>query len=107
MAENKNSFLAYPLCLVKQAFFVIAQISLTLLTTILLGYFLLNLGPVNWILKTHAGYHAHLWLMSALGLDGIEDALDSLIILSYSGMLPPSSWLCRTLTQYLQKPSLR
>jgi hypothetical protein len=80
---------------------MLARIIFIVTLTVVLGYCVLNLGPVNWILHTRTGTDAHGWLLSALGVEGIEYTLDSLIIMSYSAMLPPSTWICTLLTRHL------
>jgi hypothetical protein len=86
---------------------ILLEISFTLTLSGLLAYALMNLGPVEWILHTRIGSDAHGWLLSAMGVEGIEYTLDSVIIMSFSAMLPPSIWLCRSLTRYLLTVKLR
>jgi hypothetical protein len=71
-----------------------AQVILILGLTIILGYFILNLGPINYLLTTQIGRNAHHWIMSIFGWKGCESALDTLIVVSYSAVLPVAIWLC-------------
>lgn len=77
------------------------QVTLTLTLTIIFGYILLNLGPVTWIHQTWIGSHALGWLLQFMGWEGIEYTLDTLILLSYGSMLPPSIWISVVLSRYL------
>lgn len=80
---------------------MLAKTFFTFTLSVLLGYVVLNLGPVHWVLDSEIGFKYHVSLLTKLGWDGIEDALDSLIIMSYSAMLPPSTWICSLLTRHL------
>lgn len=79
-----------------------AQVILILGLTIILGYFILNLGPINFFLTTQIGRDALHWIMSIFGWEGCESALDTLIVVSYSAVLPIAIWLCVLLTRWMK-----
>jgi hypothetical protein len=87
--------------LIKNTLIKVLQITLTLAMTLFLAYCMMNWGPFDWILQTKAGRDAHSWLLSSIRWYGCESSLDSLVTLAFFSMLPPSIWICVSLSRYL------
>lgn len=83
------------------------KVILTLALTALLGYIILNCGPAKWIIHTQIGLKARIWLLGFMGWEGIEYTLDTLILLSYGSMLPPSIWISVVISRYLGTVKIR
>jgi hypothetical protein len=86
---------------------ILLKFSFTLTLSGLLAYALMNLGPVEWILHTRIVSDAHSKLLDFVGWYGCEGSIDLIVTMSFSAMLPPSIWLCRSLTRYLRTVKLR
>jgi len=81
----------------------IAQIVFTLALTVALGYCVLNLGPIKWMLQNGVLREIFFWLMGVLDLQGTEDAEDLLSLISLCLALPPSILICVLAKGFLQK----
>ncbi|MDH0748358.1 hypothetical protein N5D61_18715 [Pseudomonas sp. GD03842] len=85
----------------------IVQTIVTLTLTLSLAYCLMRGGPVDWVLATKTGADAHDWLLDSISWYGCESSEDALITLAIFSMLPPSIWICLSLSRYLKRVIVR
>lgn len=78
------------------------KVFFTIVLTLLLGYCVMNLGPVKWILQTELGRDAFYWIFAKVDWQGTEGAEDLLCLLSLSAMLIPSMIICMATTRLLR-----
>lgn len=80
-----------------------AQLIFTLLLTIVLGYCVLKLAPVKWILHSEMGSSINLWLMASMSANDLKDILDTFTLIWLSMVPSFAIWICVLLTRYLKQ----
>jgi len=81
----------------------IAQIAFTLAITVVLGYCVLNLSPVQWLFDSRVGASAHEWFLEAMGSKDLRDMLDCFTLMWLSMTPSLAIWICVLLTRYLRR----
>ncbi|RAU49649.1 hypothetical protein DBY65_000290 [Pseudomonas sp. RIT412] len=70
-----------------------------IITTIALGYCVMNFGPATWILENETGRSVFYWIFGLVDWQGTEGAEDLISLLSLSSMLIPSIFICEAMTR--------
>ena len=89
--------------LIKKIPVFLAQLAFTLSLTAGLGYCVLNLAPVSWVLNSRAGSGIHQWLLNSMGSKDLSDMLDTFTLMWLSMAPSLAIWICVLLTRYLPR----